>query len=183
MVPVSSSRSIFTLAHEPHYELDDIIYERFSKLGGVWAYDERKPPESKYPSILPPGAGLYSDVDSDFEDYTPRSLSIRTDRLELTYAPPGPAYFGLTANISTKLQEMKGHLWKEDTGDFVNVKVFGGYLADYARKFHLEQVLKYNTKVEAIYKANRKWIVKSTLPNKTHDGEMELIENEEVVCI
>ncbi|ESZ91781.1 hypothetical protein SBOR_7832 [Sclerotinia borealis F-4128] len=165
--------------HLIDYGLDVTIYERSSKPGGVWAYDERKPLETRYPSVLPSVAGLYSDVDSDSEDATHQSLYSQTEGLELKHAPPGPAYFGLTTNISTKLQEMKDHPWKEGTGDFVNVKVVGNYLEDYARRFYLGKALRYNTKVETIDKINGKWIVRSKLLNKTHDGNIELIESEE----
>ncbi|KAG4027285.1 hypothetical protein MFRU_031g00340 [Monilinia fructicola] len=165
--------------HLIDYGLDVTIYERSSKPGGVWAYDERKPLESRYPSVLPSVAGLYPDADSDSEDSTPQASALRRERLELKHAPPGPAYFGLTTNISTKLQEIKNHPWKEGTGDFVNVKVVGDYLEDYSKKFHLEQVLRYNTKVEKIEKLNGKWIVTSKLLNKTHDGRIELIDGEE----
>lgn len=146
------------------------------------AYDERKPLEYKYPSVLPSVAGLYSDADSDSEDVTLQSEFPQEEILKLKHAPPGPAYFGLTTNISTKLQEMKDHPWKEGTGDFVNVKVVGDYLSDYAKRFHLERFLKYNTKVETIKKVNGRWIVKSKLLNKTRDGNVEFLEEEEVNC-
>ncbi|EDO00163.1 hypothetical protein SS1G_03023 [Sclerotinia sclerotiorum 1980 UF-70] len=178
--------------HLLDYGLDVTIYERSSKPGGVWsvnysisspfgklAYDERKPLESKYPSILPSVAGIYPDSDSDSQGVTSQLLPLQTENLILKHAPPGPAYFGLTTNISTKLQEMKGHPWKEGTGDFVNVKVVGDYLKDYARRFHLEQVLRYNTKIEAIEKVDSKWVVKSKLLNKTHDGNIKFVEKEE----
>ncbi|CAD6445792.1 6fdc982d-a0c6-4e74-9eea-af9f47ff6dff [Sclerotinia trifoliorum] len=166
--------------HLLDYGLDVTIYERSSKPGGVWAYDERKPLESKYPSILPSVAGLYPDSDSDSQGVTSQSLPLQTEKLILKHAPPGPAYFGLTTNISTKLQEMKGHPWKEGTGDFVNVKVVGDYLKDYARRFHLEQALRYNTKIEAIEKVGSKWVVKSKLLNKADGGNIEFVEREEI---
>lgn len=145
------------------------------------AYDERKPIEPSYPSILPSVAGLYSDVDSDPEDSMPQNLSPR-EKIELKHAPPGPAYFGLTTNISTKLQEIKNHPWKEGTGDFVNVKVVGDYLENYSRRFHMERVLRYHTKVETINKIDGKWIVRSKFLNRNHGGSIELIESEEVSC-
>ncbi|KAF5875537.1 putative fad dependent protein [Botrytis fragariae] len=165
--------------HLIDYGLDVTIFERSSKPGGVWAYDERKPLEYRYPSVLPSVAGLYSEADSDCEDATSQSEFSREEILKLKHAPPGPAYFGLTTNISTKLQEMKDHPWKEGTGDFVNVKVVGEYLNDYAKRFHLERFLKYNTKVETIKKVNGRWIVRSKLLNRTQDGNVEFLEHEE----
>ncbi|TGO50225.1 hypothetical protein BCON_0188g00050 [Botryotinia convoluta] len=177
--------------HLIDYGLDVTIYERSSKPGGparkrlilirgARAYDERKPLEYRYPSVLPSVAGLYSEADSDCEDVTSQSEFPQEEILKLKHAPPGPAYFGLTTNISTKLQEMKDHPWKEGTGDFVNVKVVGEYLNDYAKRFHLERFLKYNTKVETVKKVNGRWIVRSKLLNRTHDGNVEFLEHEEV---
>lgn len=119
-------------------------------------------------------------MDSGSQDATSQSKSLRAEELELKHAPPGPAYFGLTTNISTKLQEMKDHPWKDGTDDFVNVKVVGDYLEDYAKRFHLERVFRYNTKVETIDKVDGKWIVKSKALSKTHDETIEFIKSEEV---
>lgn len=151
-------------------------------MRGARAYDERKPLEYRYPSVLPSVAGLYPEGNSDSEDITSQSEFPQEEILKLKHAPPGPAYFGLTTNISTKLQEMKDHPWKEGTGDFVNVKVVGEYLNDYAKRFHLERFLKYNTKVETIKKVDGRWIVRSKLLNRTHDGNVEFLEYEEVTC-
>ncbi|KAF7881506.1 hypothetical protein EAF00_011875 [Botryotinia globosa] len=74
---------------------------------------------------------------------------------------------------------MKDHPWKEGTDDFVNVKVVGEYLSDYAKRFHLERFLKYNTKIETIKTVNGRWIVRSRLLNRTHGGNVEFLEHEE----
>ena len=97
---------------------------------------------------------------------------------ELRFAPPGyvfvllfcgnyvdsvrPAYSGLTNNVSTKLQQLKGFPWKEGTPDFVNVRAKQGYLQSYSKYFGVETLIRYNTRVEKLQKINGKWWVNST---------------------
>ena len=97
---------------------------------------------------------------------------------ELRFAPPGyvfvllfcgnyvdsvrPAYSGLTNNVSTKLQQLKGFPWKEGTPDFVNVRAKQGYLQSYSKHFGVETLIRYNTRVEKLQKINGKWWVNST---------------------
>jgi hypothetical protein len=84
------------------------------------------------------------------------------EKVELVHAPPGPAYDGLTTNVSTNLQVLKNYPWPEGNEQFVNVRVCGEYLQSYSRKFSIEQVTKYNTRVEHIEKTGEKWRVEST---------------------
>src|SRR6267154_486433 len=48
-----------------------------------------------------------------------------------------PAYNGLTNNISTVLQELKGYPWPAGTEDFVNVRVKGEYIQSYSKHFNI----------------------------------------------
>lgn len=80
----------------------------------------------------------------------------------LAYAPPGPAYDGLTTNVPTDLQEFKGYPWPEGNDQFVNVRVCGEYLQSFSRKFGVEEVTRFNSRVENVEKKNGKWIVQST---------------------
>lgn len=75
---------------------------------------------------------------------------------------PSPAYDGLTNNISTVLQELKGHPWKAGIGDFVNVRVVGDYLESYSKSFDVETLTKFNTRVEKLEKVGNKWQLRSS---------------------
>jgi cation diffusion facilitator CzcD-associated flavoprotein CzcO len=99
---------------------------------------------------------------------------------KLAHAPPGPAYDGLTTNVPTYLQELKGHAWPEGNEAFVNVRVCGEYLQSYARKFGVDQVTKYDTKVEKIEKSGEKWRVESTTLVTGNGG---LVDNVDVSAV
>jgi urease beta subunit len=73
-----------------------------------------------------------------------------------------PAYSGLTNNVSTKLQKLKGFPWKEGTGDFVNVRAKQEYIQSYSKHFGVEPLIRYNTRVEKLEKVGGKWLIKST---------------------
>jgi hypothetical protein len=73
-----------------------------------------------------------------------------------------PAYSGLTNNVSTKLQKLKGFPWKEGTGDFVNVRAKQEYIQSYSRHFGVESLIRYNTRAEKLEKVGRKWFIYST---------------------
>jgi len=94
-----------------------------------------------------------------------------------------PAYSGLTNNVSTKLQELKGFPWKEGTGDFVNVRDKQEYIQSYSRAFGVEPLIRYNTRVEKLEKINGKWQLNSTTlirdgPHKgKHVNKVEVSES------
>ena len=147
-------------------------------------YDERRAPEPAYPSLNPSQTGLASinlkEIDPSRTSNGEQENSflngdgenrLKLDNIELAYAPPGPAYDGLTTNVPTNLQELKDHPWPEGNEQFVNVRVCGEYIQSYSRKFGIEQVTKYDTRVENIEKRGDKWRVESTTlftegPNK-----------------
>jgi len=142
-------------------------------------YDDRKAPEPIYPSLDPSRADLAS-IDSEATSNGEQKQfclngdhenSPKFDKIELAYAPPGPAYDGLTTNVPTNLQELKGYPWPEGNEQFVNVRVCGEYIQSYSREFGIEQVTKYDTRVEKVEKRGDKWRVLSTTlllegPNK-----------------
>ena len=73
-----------------------------------------------------------------------------------------PAYSGLTNNVSTKLQQLKGFPWKEGTPDFVNVRQKQEYIQSYAQHFGVESVIRYNTRVEKLQKIHGRWKINSS---------------------
>ncbi|KAH8597078.1 hypothetical protein B0O99DRAFT_670682 [Bisporella sp. PMI_857] len=139
--------------------LEVVIYERSSNLGGVWSYDERLPPEPTYPSEKPSTADFVLNSEGKSE---PETWKKGTHDFILRRAPPGPAYDGLKTNISTVLQELKGHPWKKGTPDFVNVRVVGEYLQSYAAAFDLTPCIRFETRVERLHKEDKKWKLQSS---------------------
>jgi len=73
-----------------------------------------------------------------------------------------PAYSGLTNNVSTKLQQLKGFPWKEGTPDFVNVRQKQEYIQSYAQHFGVEPLIRYNTRVEKLEKIDGRWKINSS---------------------
>jgi len=147
-------------------------------------YDERKPIEPNYPSVTPSIADFVVEGKGKTSGVVDEAKSIDGERgytseeEDLRFAPPGyvfvllfygiyvdsvrPAYSGLTNNVSTKLQHLKGFPWKEGTPDFVNVRAKQEYLQSYSKHFGIETLIRYNTRVEKLQKTNGKWWVNST---------------------
>lgn len=73
-----------------------------------------------------------------------------------------PAYAGLTNNVGTKLQELKGFPWPEGTPDYVSVRVKQDYIQSYSRHFGIERLTRYNTRVEKLHKKGHVWQLEST---------------------
>jgi hypothetical protein len=65
-------------------------------------------------------------------------------------------------NISTKLQELKDFPWLEGTPDYVNVRVKQKYIQSYSKAFGVEELTRYNTRVEKLEKEGNTWKVQST---------------------
>jgi cation diffusion facilitator CzcD-associated flavoprotein CzcO len=89
-----------------------------------------------------------------------------------------PAYSGLTNNVSTKLQQLKGFPWKEGTPDFVNVRQKQEYIQSYSTHFGVEPLIRYNTRVEKLQKVDGRWKINSSTLVK--DGSSKLKKSNEV---
>jgi hypothetical protein len=149
------------------------------------SYDERQPPEPKYPSVKPSTADFVADEirgdESGERETNEHGNELFGDEsAELTHAPPGPAYDGLTNNISTVLQELKGHPWKKGTDDFVNVRVVGDYLQEFSKTFEVQPLIEFNTRVEKLEKIGDKWRLRSSTLVLTGAQRGEKIRNTEV---
>lgn len=143
------------------------------------SYDERRPLEPKYPSITPSIADFTPISSRETTPPPDAYLPADIEKIELLHAPPGPAYDGLTNNISTVLQELKSHPWPANTGDFVNVRVVGTYLQDFASSFNILQITKLNTRVEKLGKVGEKWRLESSILERESGQKTREID----VCI
>lgn len=75
---------VTTAAHLKSEGLNVIVFERSSVAGGVWVYDERKPIEPKYPSILASQADdLYINTQKNSAEVEPSEI------MRLQHSPPG----------------------------------------------------------------------------------------------
>lgn len=82
-----------------------------------------------------------------------------------------PAYPGLTNNVSTKCQSLKGFPWPKETPDHVSVHVKQKYIQDYAEHFNVVPLIRFNTRVENLKKVGDAWVVKSTSLVKDGSGK------------
>lgn len=99
---------------------------------------------------------------------------------ELTRLAFSPAYSGLTNNVPTTLQNLKGFPWPEGTPDFVNVRDKQRYIQGYSKAFNIEPLIRYNTRVERLQKIDRKWQLKLTTLVKDEVGGIEKVPGKEV---
>ncbi|KAF8850805.1 FAD/NAD(P)-binding domain-containing protein [Acephala macrosclerotiorum] len=154
--------------HLKNVGIDLVVFERSSRIGGNWLYDARKPPEPTYPSLKASIADPWKDFDET------KGGKEWTGDDELKFAPPGPAYPGLTNNVSTKCQSLKGFPWPKGTPDYVNVLVKQKYIQDYAEKFGVVPLIQFNTRVERIQKVGKRWRVRTTTLVKNLSGKSNL---------
>ncbi|KAG0649154.1 Flavin-containing monooxygenase ustF2 [Hyphodiscus hymeniophilus] len=153
-----------------------VVYERSSTSGGNWSYDERQPLDAKYPSILASEAELIpgQSISGKQQDSVSGQKSNFED-IDIQHAPPG----GLTNNVSTVLQELKGYPWPAGTEDFVNVRAKGAYLQGYSKEFGVESLIRYNTRVEKLEKVDKKWKLRSLTLLKNSNATWEKRETVE----
>ncbi|KAL8746083.1 MAG: hypothetical protein Q9190_001868 [Brigantiaea leucoxantha] len=165
------------------------VYERSGVIGGVWCYDERLPPEPKYPSVKPSKAEAHPEYESG-----PNGLSHNT--VALHHAPPGygdmangfakpsgtdtkssPCYDGLFNNVSTPLLELKDHPWPKGTNDFVNHRKIKKYIQSVADSIDLAAYTCFHTKVLRIRKSSGKWHVLSGTLKPSRLGDPQYAES------
>ncbi|KAI9832397.1 MAG: hypothetical protein M1819_004385 [Sarea resinae] len=155
--------------------LNVTVFERSSAAGGVWLYDERRPLEPDYPSTKPSVADFVIDSDSDDELAQETELH-EDDSIQLKHGPPGPAYEGLSNNVSTPLMQLKGHPWPEGTEDYVNHRILSQYIQDASQKYGVEASTIYDTRVERVEKRGSKWRFRTTTLRKNGPGSWKKIK-------
>ncbi|GIZ39400.1 hypothetical protein CKM354_000278500 [Cercospora kikuchii] len=157
--------------------LDVTVFERNSRVGGVWVYDERISKDPAYPSVVP-SVGDSPEYDSLVRDRSgedgPRRVDSPIERdgsdpakeeaagdddLLLSFAPPGPAYIALKNNVSTVEMELSTQKWKPGTEEFVPHHVLAEYIQDTARANGILDVISFDTRVKHVEKRGDKWIV------------------------
>ncbi|KAF2171451.1 hypothetical protein M409DRAFT_63721 [Zasmidium cellare ATCC 36951] len=147
--------------HLKHAGLDVTIFERTSRAGGVWVYDERSSNDAAYPSVTP------SVGDSP--------------EFERLYS----SYVALKNNVSTIEMELSCQQWKPGTEEFVPHHVLGDYIQDTATNNGVQNSIRYNTRVNSVRKEGDKWQVNvGTLEREgTNARHVEQIEYYDAVVV
>ncbi|MCJ1308192.1 hypothetical protein MMC25_001844 [Agyrium rufum] len=151
---------VLTALHLISVGIQVTVYERSSEAGGVWLYDQRRPPEPEYPSIKALKAGI-ANYHSYNDDAGSGELS-KEILNELLHAPPGPCYEGLSNNVSTPLLAVKKHPWKPGTPDFVGHRVILEYIQGIASSKSLLDAIQFRTRVDLVTKKSGIWTVKTS---------------------
>ncbi|KAI5370864.1 putative flavin monooxygenase, FAD/NAD(P)-binding domain superfamily [Septoria linicola] len=150
--------------------LDVTVYERGSRAGGVWVYDERTSKDPAYPSTLPSvgdspeydrivGSQKISQRRHDSPLGSPGPEIVEAEDVDLSFAPPGPAYVVLKNNVSTIEMELSTQKWKPGTEEFVPHHVLGDYIQDTARENDVLESISFNTRVKQVEKSGKDWFV------------------------
>ncbi|KAG2231831.1 hypothetical protein INT48_003749 [Thamnidium elegans] len=130
------------------------VFERNSVVGGIWAYSEEAPVKPKIPSS-PEEADVESEVydgpDGGVETITVE-MTPEIKKLLLTKCPPSPCYRDLQGNNPSRLFALPGLTFPEGTPLFCSHKAIGKYFQDYAEKFELLPLIKFDTSVDLVYK-------------------------------
>ncbi|KAF2206023.1 FAD dependent oxidoreductase [Delitschia confertaspora ATCC 74209] len=158
---------IVTAAHLLKEEFDVTVFERSSVAGGVWVFDNRKPLEPAYPSVLPSEAQrYYNEIDS----HKKGTLQIEIEGL--LHAPPGPCYNGLRNNVSTPLLETTLNRFPPGTPDFVSHSVLREYIQEIATKTGVLDVTRFDTEVKNVWKSGSQWLVNAVTLKSDNSGKV-----------
>ncbi|KAK4506403.1 hypothetical protein PRZ48_000133 [Zasmidium cellare] len=144
----------------------------------VSVYDERSSKDAAYPSVIPSVGDSpeferrYLDQEQPKHDTpvgTPgvdegddAGKTLSPDDLALDFAPPGPCYVALKNNVSTTEMELSCQQWQPGTEEFVPHHVLGDYIQDTATNNGVQDIIRYNTRVDAVRKEGDKWQVNTS---------------------
>lgn len=155
-------------AHLIKNGLEPVLFERSSAAGGVWHFDERSALEPLYPNAKPSfgdyvvrPAQPYSTPPPEFEDQKD---------FETAHAPPGPSYWGLKNNVSTRAMRTSIQAWPEGTQDYVKRQVLEEYIQATSNDHGVAAITQYNTRVEEVRKQGDEWVLRSTTLQKSEAG-------------
>lgn len=187
---------VCSAAHLLKQGLSVTLYERSSVAGGVWHFDERSAIDPAYPNEVA-SRGDYDRVSFEDEDacmtppVTPKEtirsnldeshgLSVKTSELDvelarLKHAPPGPCYAGLKNNVGLTLMKTSLADWPAGLEEYVNQQYLERYIQSIAQQHRVNEVTRYNTRVEEVTKIGDKWRVRTTSPD-VQNGSLQLLK-------
>lgn len=144
-----------------------------SRLTNHRLYNPLSAPEPQYPLESPTPLPL--DLKKLIKNQNGEKQ--KATKIELLFAPPGPAYEGLKNNVPTSMQELKGHPWPEGTPDWVTSIEKQDYIESYSKKFDVESRIRFHTSVERVEKKEETWIIQSAGLIKRDTGEWDIVNN------
>ncbi|KAL5117429.1 hypothetical protein ACEQ8H_004594 [Pleosporales sp. CAS-2024a] len=151
---------VVAAAHLKREGIQVTVFERSKAAGGVWLFDEKKPPEPSYAAVPVSQAGVVSTANHD----------TNTDAIRRAHAPPGPCYVGLQNNVSTRLLETTLNRFPLGTPDFVSHTVLRAYIQDTAMVAGVDAVTRYNTLVKSVVKKDSLWTITATTLHAADNG-------------
>ena len=187
---------VCSAAHLLGQGLSVTVFERSSIAGGVWHFDERSAVDPAYPNEVasrgdyervsfedddgyrtPPLTPERSSCSSSDEDHVspPQQSKSDIDIARLLHAPPGPCYAGLKNNVSLTLMKTALADWPAGLEEFVNQSYLEEYIQEIARRHRVNQVTKYNTRVEDVRKIGDKWRICTTSAS-VQKGSVQLVK-------
>jgi hypothetical protein len=108
-----------------------------------------------------------------------KNVSCSCGTKELTKG--SPCYSGLTNNVSTPLLQTTLLPFGEDVPDYVSHTVLGGYIQQISKTTGVDQVTRYNTRVEDAVKRNGLWQLRtSTLEDNSQSKGIRIVESQSV---
>ncbi|KAJ4293517.1 hypothetical protein N0V90_008800 [Kalmusia sp. IMI 367209] len=155
---------VVSAAHLKHEGLEVTVFERSSAAGGIWLYDERKPLEPAYPSVLASKGEVYSD--------DPTLNITEIENQSIRHAPPGPCYVGLKNNVGTRLLTTTLNPFPAGTEDYVSHSVLRDYIQDTAVKTGVHDITRYDTEVKHLFKVGSQWVVETVTFRRQPNGNV-----------
>lgn len=145
------------------YKADIVVFEAKEKIGGVWVEQTE------------PGPQLVRYA----KDGTLRCVANGDDD------NPSPIYAGLRTNLPNHLMAFRDYPFPKDVQLFPRADVVEDYLTNYAKAFHIEKLIRFNTSVTRLYKlddattgsSTAKWSIESSLSgsNETITEDFDLV--------
>jgi thioredoxin reductase len=167
---------------------DVTVFERSGVTSGVWHYDDRAPTTTQYPSEKP-SAGDY--VTSQPGQFLPKTTDPKvkngdsahplesedSETREVSFSPPGPAYFGLRNNVPTSLLYSNLGPWPKGTEDITSHVNIQNYLQGLSKEHGVDNVTIFNTRVEDAKKSEdgSHWAIR-TITHLKGDGQPRFLE-------
>ncbi|KAF4985993.1 hypothetical protein FDECE_16185 [Fusarium decemcellulare] len=167
---------------------DVTVFERSGVTSGVWHYDPRAPTTTKYPSEKPSAGDYVTSVPGQFlpgatdtkvkNGHSTHPLDNQDpDTRDVSFSPPGPAYYGLRNNVPTSLLYSNLGPWPEGTEDITGHANIQSYLQGLSRQYGVDDATLFHTRVEEAKKSEdgNHWDIR-TITHLKGDGEPRFLE-------
>ncbi|EIN08775.1 FAD/NAD(P)-binding domain-containing protein [Punctularia strigosozonata HHB-11173 SS5] len=112
--------------------LDVVVFEQADTAGGIWRYTSDESHE-EWPRT---------------EQFVVDNAKAQTTKLR--HSPPTPTYERLQNNVPLPTMGFQDYPWTQDGPWYANQSVIGDFVRSYARRFNLEELVQYNTRVERV---------------------------------